>query len=486
MGELKQKATTGALWSFLGSFGAQIVRFGIGIVLARILTPREYGLVGMLAIFIAIGDALVEGGFGQALIQKKNPTKKDYSSVFFLNLLVGVLLFFLLGALSPLIARFFEEDILSDLIVVLAFGIVIRSFMVIQNSIFIKQINFKAISIYRIISIAVSGLVAIPMAINGYGVWSLVGLTLTQNFTFTILLWFKSDWKPGFTLSFNSIKELFGFGSRILGISLLDNVFLNINKLVIGKYFLASDLGFYTRAYNYRDLVSKNILMVINSIVFPSFALFQDNLEKVKENYVKVSELAIFLTIPLLAALAFGAEPLIRFLITEKWLDTVPYLQILAIAGVFYPLSGVQVGILKAIGKANVYFGMILAHKIFIVLSIIVAIRWGVMGLVVAQVFNMFFIYSLGVAAMNKHLQTSIAKDLFMLIKYAALGLFVFFIAYFVAHYFFTKDLFVILCIGIIGFSLYYGTTSIMKLQGLKEFNQILNMHFLSKIKKNF
>ena len=157
MGDLKQKATKGALWSFAGKFGGQIIRFGVGIVLARILTPREYGLIGMLAIFIAIGDALVEGGFGQALMKKRNPTKKDYSSVFYLNLLVGLLLFFLLWALSSVIASFFEEDILSDLIVVLGFGIVIRSFMVIQNSIFIKQINFKALSINRIISITVSG-----------------------------------------------------------------------------------------------------------------------------------------------------------------------------------------------------------------------------------------------------------------------------------------------------------------------------------------
>ena len=482
---IRQKATKGALWSFFGSTAAQIIRFGIGIVLARILTPREYGLVGMLAIFISVSDALVDSGFGQALIQKKAASKIDFSSVFFLNVIISLFLFLVILIFSPQIANFFNEPQLELLVIILAAGIIIRSFMVIQNTIFIKAIDFKIISAYRILSIICSGLIAIPMALKGYGVWSLVALTLTQNATYTFALWFKSPWKPNWQFSYSSIKELFGFGSRILGIGLLDNIFLHINKLVIGKYFSATDLGFYNRAYGYRDLISKNILMIIQSVVFPTFATFQDDLVRVRSNLRKVSEFSLFITIPMLALLAFTAEPLIIFLITDKWLPAVPYLQVLCLAGVFYPLSGIQVNILKAIGKVDVYFRMILSHKAFIIISIIIAIRWGVMGLVVAQVFNMFFIYFLGVLAIKKFLNESVLNQLWSVIKYVMIVIVIFYPIHLFINYYFRNDLIIILMQSVLSLSIYYVITSAIKFQGFVEFRRILKEVILPKLKRN-
>jgi len=460
------------------------VRFGIGIALARILTPHEYGLVGILAIFLAIGDALVDSGFSQALIQKKNPTNADLSTVFYFNLIIAFVIFFILCFFSPIIAAFFNEKILEKLIVVLAVGLLIRSVTIVQTTVLIKNLDFKDISKFRIISTSISGVVAIPMAVKGFGVWSLLGLSITRDISFSIMLWIKSNWKPGLLFNPRSLKSLFGFGSRILGVGLLDNIFLHIYKPIIGKVFSAADLGFYNRAYGYRELVSKNILSVINAVAFPSFSVIQDNPEKVRRNYQRTIELAAFISIPFLMLLAFTAEPLIRFLITEKWLASAPYLTILCFAGIFYPVSGIQVNLFKAIGKANAYFFLIIVHKVSIVLSIVIGIHWGIMGLVYAQVITMFIVYMMGVLNIYRFLKVRVIVQLLDFFKYVFWAFILFYLLNLLTESITNNDLTLIIIQSTAGLSLYFLVSKTLNLKGCTEAVSIFNDYFLPKLRK--
>lgn len=484
MESLRKKTASAALWSFAGNTGATVIRFGIGVVIARILSPEDYGLVAMFAIFLGVGTALVDSGFSQALIQKVKPSQLDYSSVFFLNIVIAIVIYLALWLTSPFIASFYNEPSIKQLVVFLSFTLVLNSLTAVQHTHFVKELKFKEISKLRVVSTIVSGVIAIPMAIKGYGVWSLVGLNLSQAGSFSLLLWRQSSWRPSFMFSIESIKSLFGFGSRILGIGLLDNIFLHLNKLIIGKYFYSTELGLYTRAYNYRDLVSKRMLGIINAVAFPAFSKIQDDNTRLKDNLRSTSELAIFLISPSLALLAFAAEPLIRFLITNKWIECVPYLQILCIAGLFYPVSGLQVGILKAIGRANVYFRIILIHKIAIVLSILIAIKWGVLGLVYAQVFTMFLIYFLGVLCMKKYLNISVFDQFKSFFPYPIVGVIVFYGSYLISNMITSNDLLLILFQTIVGMSVYLLWGWLSKTEGWYQTIRLLKEQVLPKLKK--
>jgi O-antigen/teichoic acid export membrane protein len=484
MSRLRRETASAAIWSFVGNTGSTIIRFGIGIVIARILSPEDYGLVAMLAIFIGIGDALIDSGFSQALIQKKEPTQVDYSSVFFLNILIALSLYFLLLISSPLIAAFYEEPSLRQLTIFLSLVLIINSTTSVQSTILAKELRFKEISKFRVVSTIISGFVAIPMALKGFGVWSLIGLSLSQGGSFSLLIWIQSKWRPSLVFSISSIKQLFGFGSRILAIGLLDNFFLHLHKLIIGKYFYANELGLYTRAYNYRDLVSKRMLSIVNAVSFPAFSRIQDNHVSLKLNYQRVSELAIYLITPSLALLAFTSEPLIRFLITEKWIASVPYLQILCIAGMFYPVSGLQVSIFKALGKVNTYLRIIFIHKIAIIISILIAIRWGVMGLVYAQVLTMLLVFLLGAIYIKKFLKIELIIQMITFFKYPLVGFMIFFSCYYFANLITSKDLLLILIQTLTGPAIYFLWGWIAKTEGSNQTVMLIREQVLPRLKK--
>lgn len=483
MSSLRQETASAAIWSFVGNTGSTIVRFGIGIVITRILSPEDYGLVAMLAIFIGVGDALIDSGFSQALIQKKKPTQVDYSSVFFLNILIALSLYFLLWVSSQLIATFYEEPVLRQLTIILSLSLIINSLTAVQSTLLAKELRFKEISKFRVASTIISGAVAIPMAIKGLGVWSLIGLTLSQGGSFSLLVWMQSKWRPSLTFSISSIRQLFGFGSRILGIGLLDNIFLHLNKLIIGKYFYAAELGLYNRAYNYRDLVSKSMLGIVNSVAFPAFSKIRNDNKSIMANYQCVSELATYLITPSLALLAFAAEPLIRFLITDKWIQSVPYLQVLCIAGLFYPVSGLQVSIFKAIGRVNTYFRIITIHKITIVMAIIIAIRWGVIGLVSAQVFTMFLVFFLGAIYIKKYLRIKLTVQMIAFFKYPFFGAVFFYASYRFANSITSDDLLLICLQTVFGPAIYFLWALFAKTEGSHQAIKLMKEHVLPRLK---
>lgn len=379
---LKQKTIAGFTWSFIEVLSKQGLVFIIGIILARLLTPREFGLIGMTTIFISFSQVFIDSGFGQALVRKQNCTQADFSTVFYFNLLAGILLFILLFILADPISLFFNEPKLVLIIQVISVGLVIKSLSLIQSVLLIKKIDFKTTTKVSVISSLSSGAIGIYMAYIGFGVWSLVAKFLL-NYTFTtIFLWIYSSWKPSFIFRINSFKELFSFGSKLLASNLINRVYENIYLLLIGKYFSASDLGYYTRANMFKDLFSKNLSVVIIRVAYPSLATVQEDNIQLKKHYRKLIKSSMLIVFTVSFGVIAMAKPMILTLIGEKWLPSVIYLQLLSIVGFLYPLQEINKNILKVKGRSDILLKIEAIIKIGTIPLLILGVYLGILQLI--------------------------------------------------------------------------------------------------------
>ena len=288
MTTLKQKTISGVLWSSVEQFTGSGIQFIVGIVLARLLSPSEFGLIGMITIFIAVSESFIRSGFGEALIRKNNCTQTDYSTVFLFNLSVGLIFFVLLIISAPAISRFFNEPVLKDIVRVLSLVLIIESLTIIQRTTLTKRVDFKLLTRITFFAYSISGIIAIILAWKGFGVWSLVALTLIKASLISAFLWLWNRWRPNWQFSIKSFKELFGFGSKLLVSGLIDTIYLNIYYLVIGKYFSAKELGFYTRAKSFSNFPSQIITNVMGRVTYPILAQVQDNPVLLKEGYRRI------------------------------------------------------------------------------------------------------------------------------------------------------------------------------------------------------
>lgn len=385
---LKQKTIKGFFWSFIDNFAKLGVQFVVGIILARLLAPREFGLVGMLAIFIAVSQSLVDSGFSVALIRKKSCSDADLSTVFYFNLLLSILIYAALFLCAELIANFFDEPQLVPLVKILGLGIILNAFGIIQQTILTREINFKVQTYVTLISSITSGVVAIVMAMSGFGVWSLVALTLVRFGLNSLLLWMWSKWKPLLLFSTKSFKELFGFGAKIMIAGLIDTIYQNIYYVIIGRYFSAQELGFYTRADQFRNLPSRNIMTVIQRVSFPVLASIQDHPQRLRENYQKLIRSTMFVTFVLMFGMAAVSKSMVLALIGEKWLPTVIYLQLLCFVGMFYPLNALNINILNVKGRSDLILRLEFIKKSLAVPVVVIGIFWGIKIMILAMIIN--------------------------------------------------------------------------------------------------
>lgn len=375
---LKQKTINGLLWSFIDSFANQGVQFIIGIILARLLSPREFGLIGMLTIFIAISQSFVDSGFSNALIRKQKCTQTDYSTVFYFNLIVGILFYLILYFSAGSISSFFKEPQLKLLLQVLGFGVLLNAVGIIQRTILTKEINFKLQTKVSIVASIGSGSIAIAMALFDYGVWSLVALTLTRFGLNTLFLWIWAKWKPLLVFSKQSFKELFAFGSKLLVSGLIDTTYRNIYYLIIGKYFSAIELGYYTRADQFKALPSQSLTGIISRVSYPILSSIHDDIPKLKAAYQKIIRSTMFVTFILMLGMAAVAKPMILTLIGEKWLPIVIYLQMLCFIGMFYPLHALNLNMLQVQGRSDLFLKLEIIKKILAIPIIIIGILFGI------------------------------------------------------------------------------------------------------------
>lgn len=377
----------GLAWSFFERAGQQCLQLVFSIVLARILSPAEFGVIAMLYIFMSLAQALLDSGFGSALVRAQNTTRLDESSVFYFNIVIGCAAAGVLWLTAPAIAAFYAVPILVPLTRWLSLNMAINAFGVVQTAILTRRIDFKSQMKASLTSTLISGALGVALAYKGYGVWSLVAQSLSSNLIRTVLLWFLSAWRPLLAFSLKSLTGMFGFGSMILVTSMLNTVFYNIYLLIIGKLFTATELGYYSRAQSFQQVPVQQVLSVtIARVLFPVFSAMQEDKARLKRSLQRALTMTALINFPFMAALAAMAEPFIRVLITDKWLPAVPYLQLLCAVGALFPLQQINLNALKAQGRSDLYFRVEVATKLFIIAAILITYRWGIEALIIGQI----------------------------------------------------------------------------------------------------
>ena len=360
---LKKTTLRGVSWSFVEQVLARGVNFVIGIILARLLSPTDYGLVGMLGIFIAISQLFIDGGLTSALIRTKSPSDKDFSTVYIINMGLSVVFYFLLFFTAPLIASFYDQPLLKPLMRAVALVFVIGSVSSIQGTLLTIRVDFKTKTIVSLVSSVVSGIVGILCAYKGLGVWSLVAQTLTAALILTILTLLFVRWMPKLVFSTESFKRLFSYSSKLLAASLISTIYDNAYPMVIGKRFSAADVGQYSRAGQFPGIANSTISGALNRVAFPVLSKIQDDDERLLRVYEKYVQLSCFIIFPLLMGICGCARPLVSFLLTDKWLECVPLMQILCFALLANGITMINLNLLYVKGRSDLVLRLEIIKK---------------------------------------------------------------------------------------------------------------------------
>ena len=376
---LKDKTVKGIGWSALDNAGRYGMQFVIGIVLARLLSPDDYGLLGLVGIFTMVCTALVNGGFTTALIRKKNATDNDYNTVFICNLGMSLMLYVVVFLCAPLIANFFERQELIALVRVSSLGLIIGALGLVQRTRLTKRIDFKTQTKITLVSTVVSGIVGIGMAIAGFGVWALVAQQLTTQALSTILLYIYNRWLPRFRFSTESFHELFGFGWKMMVSALIDSIWKELYQVIVGKFYSPATLGQYTRARHYAKLFSSNLTTVVERVTYPVLSSIQDDKERMVSAYRRIIRTSMFITAVALFSLGAVSEPLIYCMIGPKWHDAATYLPLICITFSLYPLHAINLNMLQVQGRSDLFLGLEVVKKVIVLAPLFVGAFVGIM-----------------------------------------------------------------------------------------------------------
>ncbi|WP_103865759.1 lipopolysaccharide biosynthesis protein [Aquimarina sp. I32.4] len=444
MNSLKSKAANGVIWSGIDKSSTMLIQFIFGIILARLLLPEDFGLVGMITIFITISQAIVESGFSRALIQKKDANQIDYSTTFFFNFLISIVVYAILYFTAPFIANFYNEPILIDLVKVVGLNVIISSAAIVHRTILIKQINFKTQAIVNIIAGLTGVAVGISCALSGLGVWSLVLQYLSRNFMTSLLFWVMNSWKPSLVFSIEALKQLFDFGSKILATTLLYAAFQNIYLVVIGKIYKSEELGYYTRATLFKQIPATLVTTIIQNVSFPILVDVIDDNEQVKKVMRRSVKLTAFLLFPMIIVLIVFAHPLVLILLTEKWLPTVILLQILTIGVIFFPINAINTNLLNARGRSDLFLKLEIINNTITILTLAATYQFGMTIIAIGYVcvscigFFTYTYYS------GKHIGYSGIKQIVDMMPYIFASVLSVVISYFIWSYVDSRGVFLV------------------------------------------
>lgn len=377
-------------WSICDRFGAQAINFLISIVLTRLLSPEEFGLVGMIMIFMALGQTLIDSGLTSSLVRTKDCNDSDYSVVFFSNVLFSVLFYGLMYMLAPWIALFFEESRLTGLVRIYSLGYVIIAFSSVHQTLWVKNLQFKSLTKVRISATLLSGILAVFLAFKGFGVWSLVALFLVNQTLLAIFFWYSNKLFFPLKFSLSKFKYHFTFGYRLTLAGVLNTFFDHLYQVLIGKFFSVVTLGYYTRAYTLKQYPIETLSSALQKVTYPIFAQQQQNPQLMRNSLKELVTRVIFVVAPMMILGAALAEPLFWVLFGREWMEAVPFFQVLCISGILYPIHSYNLNILNVFGRSDLFLKLELIKKVQILLVVFVAFQFGVMGLVWAQVFTSF------------------------------------------------------------------------------------------------
>ncbi|MBD5312394.1 MAG: lipopolysaccharide biosynthesis protein [Bacteroides sp.] len=468
---LKHRTVKGTIWSSIERFSVQGILFIVTIIMARLLTPADYGLVGMLAIFIAVSQSLIDSGFSQALIRKQDRSEIDNSTVFYFNIVVGIILYIILYLCAPLIAKFYSEPKLVPITRLIGLNIIFNSLAVVQRALLTIRLDFKTQAKASLIGAIVSGIIGIIMAYTGFGVWAIVTQQIFNLALVTLFLWLLSHWKPILIYSWDSFRELFSFGSKLLGAGLLDTLYRNLYLIVIGKIFRASDLGYYTRAHQFSDFASSNVTSILQRVSYPVLCTIQNDDERLANVYRRMLRTSTFIIFPMMMLLAAVSRPLVLAFLTEKWLFASTLLIPLCFGAMWYPVHAINLNLLQVKGRSDLFLRLEIIKKCIGIMIICVTIPFGLLvmcwGTVVNSVVSLIINTYYTGKIINLGFLTQMRDILPILFLSLTVGAMVFLILNFV-HMYSWLSLLVGIVIGIILYSVF------AKILHFKEFSELI------------
>lgn len=440
--------------------------------------PTEFGLIGMLSIFIGIGSSLIDSGLTSSLIRTSKPDQSDYSTVFFINIFGSFFVYILIFIFSPYIASFYNQNILDKIIKVYSLTFIINAFAGVQYTKLTKEMNFKLQMIIQIPSIVLSGILGIILAFLNYGVWSLVYMNLFQALFSTIQLWVYSKWRPSFIFDKEKLKHHFNFGYKLTLSGILDTVYNNAYNVIIGKFFSVVQLGYYTRAISLQQLPIHNISSALGKVTYPLFASIKDDNIKLRMAYSKLMQQVVFWITPVMTMMIILAHPLFLLLLGNKWIEAVPYFQILCLAGILYPVHSYNLNILNVKGRSDLFLKLEIIKKIYITIGIACAIPFGIYGLLIFQVISSVLGLIINSWYSGKLIDYPLRRQIADIMPYIYLSFIVGGITYLFDITFFQSYLINhairIIVVFFFYLSLYLGLSYILKFRSLKDFTILL------------
>jgi O-antigen/teichoic acid export membrane protein len=415
---LKQKTVRGIGWSSIERFSTQGISFCVQIILARLLTPSEYGIIGMLAIFMQLAQVLIDSGFANALIRKNNCTEKEYSTVFYYNLLLSSLVYLCFFIIAPFVANFYQ---VPDLVIVmryLSITLIFNALSIIHKTILIKEINFRLLTKISVIGAIVSGGVGITLATHNFGVWALVAQQIVSSITTFVLFIIHTKWKPTYFFCKEAFQELYGFGSKLLLSSIISTIYRNLYTLCIGKKFSTIELGHYSRAEQFAMFPSSNISNIIARVAYPVFSKIQNDNDKLKIFYKKIISYTSYIIFPLMIGLIAIAKPFILTFLTEKWLGVVTLLQILCIDWMFDHLSVINLNLLYVKGRSDLALRLEIIKKTIAIIILIISLQGGIVAVCWGRVIYSIIATLINTYYTNKLIQLKFTEQIMDILPY--------------------------------------------------------------------
>lgn len=419
---LKQKTIGALLWNLLDRLGQQVLLFIVGILVANILSVEDYGLIGMLAIFSAIANIVLESGFGSALIRKQDATETDYNSVFYFNTCISAVLYLTLYLAAPFIANYFEQPLLTPLSRVVFLSLPFNSLSLIQTTLLNKKVQFKTLAKVNLISLLISACSQLAMAFSGMGVWTLAWQPVILAFSRSVLLWMLNQWRPKLLFSLKSIRVLFGFASNLLLGSIINAIFTNIYSVAIGKLYPPQQLGYYTQGNKFSLMVISSIYSSLQTATYPIFSSIQDDRERSIRAYRKTIRFTAFLTFPLMIGLVSIASPFISIILKAAWASCIPFFQLACLAGIFTILGTINQNFVKAHGRSDVIFKLEIIRTLLIIVCLLATLRESALTMILFQTIAQVVIYLISIIYIGRIVGYRWTHQLRDILPYAALS----------------------------------------------------------------
>lgn len=483
--KLKQKTLTGFLWSFLDLIANQGIQFIIMIILARLLAPEHFGLIGMIMIFIALSQTLVDSGFSQALIREEKVSKIDYSTTFLFNMIFSLVVFIAIYFVAPLVSEFYSEPKLTTILRVISLSVFFQALSIVPRTILTRKVDFRAQTTVSIIASLSSGVIAISLAILGFGVWALVLRVVSQQAVQSIMLIYINKWKPTFEFSISSFKHFFTFGWRLLVSSLIDTGYRNIYYVIIGKMYSKNALGYYTNARQLRDAINQGITRSIQRVTYPVLSSIQSEEERLKYGFKKLIRNTGYVFFPMMLGLAAISNNLILILLGTKWEPAIVYFQLLCLAAILFPMHAINLNILKVKGRSDLFLRLEIIKKIITTVAILITIflNLGVSSFIITTIITSHLSFMVNTYYSGKEIGYGTFEQFKDMFPAYLLSFFMGAVVFLSNNIFAFHQTIILILQVIIGVVIYLGLSKVLKLD---EFNEVLHLvkPFLKKLLK--